>query len=155
MANYSIKDVQKLRQETGARVLDAKKALEEAGGDFQKAKTIVAERGLAIAEKKADRAVSEGYVASYTHATGKIGVLVEVLCETDFVAKNEEFQSMVRDLAMQVAAMNPETVEELLKQDFIKDPSQTVEKMVKALSGKIGEKMVVNRLVRFEVGQQE
>jgi elongation factor Ts len=152
MSNYSIKDVQKLRQETGARVLDAKKALEEAKGDFKEAKEIVAKRGLAIAEKKADRAVSQGYVASYNHATGKIGVLVEVLCETDFVAKNEEFQTMVRDLAMQVAAMNPENVEELLEQDFIKDPSQTVEKVVKSLSGKIGEKMVVSRIVRFEVG---
>lgn len=155
MANYSIKDVQKLRQETGARVLDAKKALEEAAGDFGKAKKIVAEKGLAIAEKKANRAVSQGYVASYTHATGKIGVLVEVLCETDFVAKNEEFQTMVRDLAMQVAAMNPENVEELLEQDFIKDPTKTVEKVVKSLSGKIGEKMVLNRFSRFEVGQAE
>ncbi|MBD3250261.1 MAG: translation elongation factor Ts [Candidatus Pacebacteria bacterium] len=154
MAKYTIEDIQKLRQATGARVLDCKKALQEAEGDFEKAQQIVSEKGLARAEKKADRNVSQGYIASYVHTTGKIATMVEVLCETDFVAKNEEFQTMARDIAMHISAMNPATVEELLEQDFVKDSDQTIEKLVKSLSGKIGERMVVSRFVRFEIGQE-
>lgn len=154
MADYSIKDIQQLREETGARVIDCKKALEEAQGNLEKAKEIVAAKGLARAEKKSDREVSQGYVASYTHNTGKVAAMVEILCETDFVAKNEEFQTMARDIAMQISAMNPANLKELLAQDFIKDPSVTIETLVKTLSGKIGERMVINRFVRFELSQE-
>ena len=154
MANYTVDDVTKLREETGAGMMDCKKALEEAGGDFAKATELVRERGLAKAEKKADRETSEGYIASYVHATNKIAAMVEILCETDYVARNEDFQAMAKNVALHVVAMNPDSVEELLKQEFVKDPSMTVEHMVKEVSGKIGEKFVVSRFVRYEVGQE-
>lgn len=150
-----MKDIKQLREETGARVLDCKKALEEAGGDLEKAKKIVAEKDLARAAKKSDRETKEGFIASYVHNTGKVGVLVEIQCETDFVAKNEDFRTMARNLAMQVAAMNPEDVESLLEQDYVKDPSQNVETYFKSVSGKIGENMVIERFVRYEVGESQ
>ncbi len=151
--SFTAADVKKLREETGAGMMECKKALDEANGDFDQAKAIVHQRGLAKAEKKADRETGEGYIASYVHATGKTAALVEILCETDFVARNPEFQTMARDIAMQVVAMSPENVEELLAQEFIKDPSHTIEDMVKSLSGKIGERFVVNRFVRYAVGE--
>jgi elongation factor Ts len=153
--SFSMDDLKKLREETGARVMDAKKALEEAKGDFAKAKKIVEEKGLARAEKTADRETKAGYVAHYIHSNGMIGSLVEMVCETDFVAKNEEFQKLGREIAMQIASMNPSDVKELLSQEFIRDGSVTIEHLVKALSGKIGEKMEVRRFVRFEVGKEE
>lgn len=145
-------DIKKLREATGARIMDAKKALEEAKGDFDKATKIVEEKGLARAEKTADRETKAGYVAHYVHTNGMIAALVEMVCETDFVAQNDEFRTLGRDIAMQVASMNPETVEELLSQEFIRDGSVTIQHLVKALSGKIGEKMEVRRFVRYEVG---
>ncbi len=151
--SYTAADVKQLREETGAGMMDCKKALDEAGGDYAKARDLVRERGLAKAEKKADRETKEGYIASYVHATGKNAVMVELLCETDFVGRNEEFRALGRDIAMQVSAMAPETVEELLAQEFIKDGSQTIEQMLKALSGKIGEKLMVGRFVRYVVGE--
>lgn len=151
--SYSASDVKTLREKTGAAIMDCKKALEEAQGDMQKAEELVKARGLAKAEKKADRETKEGYVASYVHATGKIAALVEILCETDFVARNPEFQDMAKQVAMQVTALNPETVEELLAQEYLRDPSVTIEQLVKQLSGKIGEKFVVSRFVRYAVGE--
>lgn len=148
----SMTDIKTLREKTGAGVMDAKKALEESSGDMKKAEALVKAKGMARAEKKADRETKEGYVASYVHTTGKVAALVEVQCETDFVARNEEFRSMAQSIAMQVASMNPETVEDLLAQDYIKDASQTIDQLVKALSGKIGEKCVVSRFVRYQVG---
>ncbi len=152
MSAFSAEDVKKLREETGAAIMDCKKALEESNGDMDKAREWVKQRGLAKAEKKADRETKEGYIASYVHSNNKVAALVEILCETDFVARNPEFQEMARGVAMQVASMNPASVEELLAQEFIKDPSLTIEQLVKGLSGKIGEKFVVQRFVRFEVG---
>jgi len=99
--------VKELREKTGAGMMDCKKALTESAGDVSKAITILRERGLAAAAKKADRAAHEGLVASYIHPGGKLGVLIEVNCETDFVARTDEFQELARDLAMQVAAANP------------------------------------------------
>ncbi len=150
----SASDIKKLREETGAGIMDCKKAMEEADGNYEKAKEIVRQKGMLRAEKKADRETKEGYVASYTHANNKIGVLVEILCETDFVARNPEFQTMARDVAMHVAAMKPADVAELLSQEFIRDGSKTIEELVKELSGKIGEKFVISRFVRFEVGRE-
>jgi elongation factor Ts len=148
----SVDEIKKLRAETGAGILDAKKALTESEGDYEKALEWVKQRGLARAEKKADRETKEGYVASYVHTNGKVATMVEVLCETDFVARNEDFRAVAKDIAMQVASMNPADVTELLAQDFIKG-SGTIEELVKGLSGKIGEKLVVNRFVRYMVGE--
>ena len=150
---FTARDIKKLREETGAGVMDCQKALKEADGNYQKAVEIVKAKGLAKAEKKADRETKEGFIGSYVHATGKIGALVEILCETDFVARNEELRTLAKDVAMQVVAMNPENLDELLKQEFIKDPSTTIEDLVKSLSGKLGEKLVLNRFQRLEVGE--
>lgn len=151
--SISMNEIKKLREETGARIMDCKKALEAAEGDMKKAKALVEEKGLARAEKTADRETKEGFIASYVHSNGLIGALVEIQCETDFVAANDEFRTMARDVAMQVVAMNPENVEELLAQDFIKDPSKNIELLIKSVSGKIGERMVLTRFVRYEVGK--
>ena len=152
--SYAVTDVKKLREESGAGMLDCKKALEEAKGSYNKAVEIVRKKGLARAEKKSDRETKEGYIASYVHMNNKVAALVEILCETDFVAKNDEFQKMAKDVAMHVVAMNPESVEALLKDDFVKDPSKTIEELVKGVSGKIGERFVINKFVRYEIGQK-
>ena len=153
MAKYTVADVKKLREETDAGMMDCKKALEEADGDYAKAVELVRERGLAKADKKADRETGEGYVASYVHSTGKIATLVELLCETDFVARNEEFRIVANEIAMQVAAMAPETAEELLAMDAIKREGETIESMIKGLSGKIGEKISLGRFTRLMIGE--
>jgi elongation factor Ts len=151
--SYTAADIKRLREETGAGMMDCKKALDEAKGNFDLAKEIVRERGLAKAEKKADRETNIGYVTSYVHSTNQVGCMVEILCETDFVARNPEFQALAKDIALQIVAMSPATVEELLAQDSIKNPSETIEQMLKVLSGKIGEKFVINRFVRYAVGE--
>ncbi|MDD4785292.1 MAG: translation elongation factor Ts [Candidatus Shapirobacteria bacterium] len=143
--------VKKIRAEMGLGIMEIKSALEEANGDETKAKQILKEKGFKKAESKAERETHQGRVATYTHSTGKIGVMVELLCETDFVAKHEDFLALTKDLCLQVAAMNPETVEDLMKQEFIKDPSKTIDEMVKALISKFGENMKINRFARFEI----
>ncbi|PZD93352.1 elongation factor Ts [Paenibacillus sambharensis] len=143
--------VKELREKTGAGMLDCKKALEEANGDLQKASELLREKGLAAAANKAGRAATEGVVESYIHAGGRIGVLVEVNCETDFVAKTDQFRDFVRDIAMQIAAANPRYVrrEEVPQEDLEKEkeilkaqalnegkPANIVEKMVEGRMGK-------------------
>ncbi|HPT66249.1 MAG TPA: translation elongation factor Ts [Candidatus Woesebacteria bacterium] len=149
--NKIIELVKKIRAELGLGIMEIKSALEEADGDEKKAKEILKEKGFKKAESKAERETHQGRVATYTHATGKIGVMVELLCETDFVAKHEDFLALTKDLCLQIAAMNPETVEDLMKQEFIKDPSKTIEEMVKTLISKFGENMKINRFARFEI----
>lgn len=151
--SISAADIKKLREMTGARIMDCKKAMEEAKGDFDKAKKIVEDKNMARTEKNADRETNAGYIASYVHNNCMTAALVEIVCETDFVAQNDEFRTMAQGIAMQVVAMNPENLEELLAQDFIKDPSKDIATVVKAVSGKIGEKMEIKRFVRYEVGQ--
>ena len=107
MAEFSAQDVKALRDRTGAGFMDCKRALEEAGGDIDKATGVLRERGLAAAAKKSGREAREGLISSYIHTGGRVGVLIEVNCETDFVARTEEFQKLVRDLAVQVAGLAP------------------------------------------------
>ena len=111
MADISAELVKQLRERTGAGFMDCKKALTEADGDLDKATTILRERGLAAAAKKSSREAREGLVSSYIHTGGRVGVLIEVNCETDFVARNEDFQKLVRDLAVQVAGLSPKYVD--------------------------------------------
>jgi elongation factor Ts len=146
-------DVAKLRNETGAGVMECKKALEDANGDYNKAKTILAGSADAIAKKKAERATKSGLVEAYVHA-GRIGVLIEVDCESDFVAKNADFKNLVHNLAMQIASMNPNSVEELLKQEYILDSSQIVDEYVKSIVLKIRENIQIKRFTRYEVGEE-
>jgi len=149
-----IEEIKKLREKTGAGVMDVKKALAEAKGNVKKAEEIIKKKGLDKAKKKADREVLSGLVYSYIHQTGKIGAMVEMACETDFVASNEKFKSLCKEMAMQVASKNPKDVEELLKQDYFRDTSKKVEDVIKELIGKIGENMKVVRFVRFELGEK-
>lgn len=157
MTEITAKDVAELRAATGAGVMDAKKALTDAGGDVAKATELLNERGLAKAAKKGEREAAEGVVHAYIHGGGKIGVLLELNCETDFVARNDEFQALANDLCLQIAASNPASVEgddetALLAQPFIKDPSQTVGDYVKQLIAKLGENIVIARFTRYELG---
>ena len=132
--------------------MDAKKALEQSAGDMAKAEEIIREKGLAKAESKADREAKAGLVYTYGHQ-GRVGVMVEVNCETDFVAKDPEFEALCKEIALQIASMNPESVEELLAQDYIRDGSKKIDDLVKALIGKVGENMQINRFVRYELGK--
>ncbi|MBD3279843.1 MAG: translation elongation factor Ts [Candidatus Pacebacteria bacterium] len=153
MAKITTQDIKKLRQATGARVMDCKKALTEAKGDFQKAQELVKAKGLARAEKKTDRQTKAGLIGNYVHTNGQIAALVELGCETDFVAQNQQFKKLAKQLAMQIVAMNPQDLKELLTQESIHDAQQTVAEQVKALSGKIGEKMEIKRFSRLAVGE--
>lgn len=143
--------VKKIRSETGLGIMEIKAALVEVDGDEKKAKEILKAKGYEKAEKRAERETHQGRVATYTHSTGKIGVMVEMLCETDFVAKNEDFVAVTKDLCLQIAAMNPKDTEELLEQEFIKDPSQKIKDLVTALNAKFGENIKVGRIARFEI----
>ena len=161
-------DVKRLRDETGAGVMDAKRALDEAEGNFDRAKGILRERGVAAAAKRAARETRQGMVECYIHGQGRIGALVEVQCETDFVARTDTFRTLARDIAMQVAAMNPlaltpdavpadhaGTAEEhaLLTQAFIKDGSKTIADLVADAVAQTGENIRVARFARFVLGE--
>ena len=148
----SIGEVKKLREKTGAGIADCRKALEESGGDFKKAEELLKSRGAEIASKKADRATGQGMVETYIHVGGKVGTMVEVNCETDFVAKTEEFKNLAHEVAMQVAAMDPKDVEELSKQEYIRDSSKTIDDLVKEVIAKVGENIKISRFIRFELG---
>ena len=194
----SAKDVAELRKRTGAGMMDCKKALEEAGGDMDKAGEMLRARGIAKAEKRAGRSASQGLVVNYMHHNGQVGVLVELNSETDFVARTEDFGQLARDIALHIASadpigINPEDIpadmlererriaEEqvaaegkpeairakivegklkkfvaertLLEQPFVKDDSKTIGQLVKEVSGKLGEAVVVRRFARFKIGE--
>ncbi|HVL25465.1 MAG TPA: translation elongation factor Ts [Thermomicrobiales bacterium] len=171
--------IKNLRERTGAGIMDSKRALEETGGNLDKAIDYLRQQGLAKAGKKADRAALQGLVDTYIHSQGRIGAMVEVNCETDFVARTEDFKKLTYDVAMQVAAMSPRfvSVDEvtdsdyvelekefgdretavkatvLLEQAFIKDPKKSIDDLVKEGISKLGENIVVRRFARFELGQ--
>jgi elongation factor Ts len=149
------KEVQRLRTETNAGVMDCKRALEDAKGDFEKAKGLLKERGLAAVAKKSGREAKEGVVASYIHAGGRKGALVEVASETDFVARSAEFQKLAQEIAMQVAAMSPKTIDELLEQSYIRDSGKTIKDLVTALAASVGENVSVRRIQRFAIGEAD
>ena len=145
--------IKKLREQTGAGVMDVKKALDEAKGDAAKALAILQSKGLEIAGKKSERATSQGRIESYIHGNPPmIGVLVELLCETDFVAKNEEFGKLAKEVAMQVASMNPADSQGLLKQEYIREPGKSVQDLLHEAIGKFGENIRVGRFIRYKLG---
>lgn len=147
--------IKELREKTGAGIMAAKGALEEANGDMTKAEEIIRAKGLAKAESKSDREVNSGRVYCYSHTTGRAAAMVEVACETDFVANTEEFENLCKEVAMQVCSMDPKTVEELMAQAYIRDGSQTIEQLVKALISKTGENIRVMRFARYKLGVAE
>ena len=140
-----------LREETGLSIMECQKALEEAGGDKAKAITLLKEKGAEIATKKSNRALGAGVIVSYIHTGETVGVMIELLCETDFVAKNPEFKSVARDISMHIAAMNPSDTTELLGQPFIKDPGQKISDLINNTVQKFGERTEVGRFVRFSI----
>jgi elongation factor Ts len=163
----SIEAVKELRNRTNVGIADCNKALLEVGGDMEKAIEFLKQRGAAIAETKKDVAATEGVIEAYTHHTKHIGALVELNCETDFVARTAEFKELAHDLAMQIAATSPQflTSEEmppkaetdpqatcLLSQPFIKDPTKTVQDIIAETIAKVGENIKVRRFARFELG---
>ena len=198
MTKISLDLIKQLRERTAAGFSDCKKALEEAGGDIEKAIDILRKRGLAIAAKRASKEAGEGVVAAYIHSNKKIGVLVEINCETDFVARTDEFQEFAHNIAMQIAATNPVAISRdqvpqeilerekkiyeeqlresgkpehiipkiiegklekfykenvLLEQDFIKNPEITIQDLLNELIAKTGEKIVIKRFCRYQIGE--
>jgi elongation factor Ts len=145
--------LKKLRNETLVSIADCRKALDEAKNDYKKALEILRKNGLEKAAKKANRETRQGIVESYIHQNGRVGALVEVSCETDFVARTDIFKNLVHEIGMQIAAMNPKDVKVLLAQEYIRDASRTIESMIKEVIAKLGENIVVKRFQRFEVGE--
>ncbi len=160
--------VKELREQSGAGVMDCRKALVKAAGDTDKALQILREVGLLLAKKKAERSATEGVIEAYIHCGGHIGALIEVNCETDFVARTEEFKGLAHNLAMQVAAMNPQFISEdeipeeadiepqaacLLLQPYIKDNSKTVQDIIIETIARLGENIKVGRFAKFELGR--
>lgn len=141
--------LKRLRNETGVSIADCRRALEETNNDYKKALTWLKKHGLEKAEKKADRETSQGLVESYIHQNGRVGAIIEILCETDFVARTQEFKHLAHEIAMQVAAMNPKNVDVLLKQEYIRDSSKTIETLIKETITKLGENIVIKRFTRF------
>ena len=152
--------IKELREETGLSFAQIKKALDEVGGDKAKALAVLSQYSAAQAEKKADRELAAGVVSAYVHSTGTIGVLLELGCETDFVAKNEEFVALAHDIAMHICAMAPTSINNedglgeetsLMKQSFIKNPELTVEQKIQAAVQKFGENTKVIRFSRYSI----
>lgn len=143
-------DIQKLREETGAGIMDCKRALTEANGDFEAAKQFIHSQGLAKAEKKVERVTGAGILESHIH-NGRIGVLLEMRCETDFVARGDMMKSLAHDVAMHISAMAPAGLDALLAQPYVRDDSVTVAALVKGLVAKTGENIRIERFARFEI----
>lgn len=147
----SIDLIKQLRDQTGVSVAQCKQALEKAGGDSQKAMEILREQSKAIVDKKAQAETKEGLIEAYVHTNAKIGALLELNCQTDFVARNADFKALAKDLAMQIAASEAESVEGLLAQPFIKDPSKTVQDLINENIAKLGENIKINRFAKFSI----
>ena len=165
--DISAEMVKELRQKTGAGVMDCKKALTDAKGNFDKACEIIAQKGLATAKKKSDRTAEQGVIECYVHTGSHLGVMVEINCETDFVARTPEFKSLAHDIALQISAMSPQYICKedipaaekvdpqvacLLLQPFIKDPAKSIQDIVTETIAKTGENIKVRRFIRFELG---
>jgi len=164
----STDSIKELREKCGAGVIECRNVLIETGGDIEKALCILKERGFVKAAKKAERVTKQGLVEAYIHAGGRIGAMVELNCETDFVARTPDFKELAHNIAMQVAAMSPTYITEeevpanaevvaetdcLLKQPYIRDPSVTINDIIVALIAKVGENIRVGRIARFELGK--
>jgi elongation factor Ts len=148
-----IEQIKRLRQLTGVGITDAKKALADAGGDFDKALAAMRAQGLTKAEKRSEREARAGLIGTYSH-DGRIGVVVEVNCETDFVAKTDEFKELVKDVCLHIAASDPKDTDELNEQPFVKDAETSVGDYVKQHIAKLGENIVIRRFSRLELGQR-
>jgi len=162
--------IKELRNQSGAGIMDCRSALLDTEGNMEKATRVLKEKGLAKAQKKAERATTQGLIEAYIHTAGRIGAMIEVNCETDFVARTDEFKELAHCLAMQVAALSPQFISEeevpegadmelqeacLLLQPYIKDPARTVQDVIIETIAKVGENIRVSRFVRFELGNRD
>lgn len=160
--------IRELRERTGAGIMDCKRVLEQFEGSLEKAEEALREKGIAKAGSKADRVTSEGLIESYIHAGGRIGAMVEINCETDFVARTPEFRELIHNVAMQIAAMSPRYLSKdqlpegtdlpaqevcLLEQPFIKDPSRSINELVLDVIARVGENVQIRRFERFGLGE--
>ena len=166
--DISVTQIKELREQSGAGVMACRSLLVETNGDIEQALQILKEKGILKAQKKAERSVNQGLIETYIHTGGRIGALVEVNCETDFVARTDEFKELAHDLAMQVAAMPPQFITQdeaseesdidlqtacLLLQPYIKDPTKTIQDLILETIAKVGENIKVSRFARFELGK--
>lgn len=145
----SMDEIKALREETGVSIMKCKQALEETNGDMDKAREVLREISSKAAAKKADRELAAGIVQAYVHPNKSMGVLIKLSCETDYVAMNEDFISLAGDIAMHIAAMMPESVEDLLEQPFVKNPEITIAKLIEEATLKIGERIDVAEFTRY------
>ncbi len=155
--------IKELREKTGAGIMECKRAVDDALGDLAVAEKLLKERGLALAAKKAGRDASQGLIDSYVHA-GRVGAMIELNCETDFVARTDDFRTLAREIAMQVAAMNPTRISAaedsnngdvpLLDQPYIRDNSKTIQQLLNETIARVRENIVIRRYARFELGGQ-
>lgn len=143
--------IKQLREQTGGGIADCKKALEQSKSDIKKAAEFLKQWGIQKSEKKEGRETRQGIVESYIHAQGKVGVLLTLFCETDFVARNGEFKQLAHEICLQIASMNPKSAEELLQQEYIRDGKMKIGDLIKSTIGKIGENIKVGEFVRFEI----
>ena len=168
MSDVSLEQIKTLREQTNAGIMDCKNALTESNGDMSKAAEILKQKGLLTASKKSSRVTSEGLIECYIHTGGRVGAMIELNCETDFVARTPEFKELAHSLAMQVAAMAPiyldydsaptsesVTPEEscLMEQSFIKDPTTTIRDLINDTVGRVGENIRIKRFQRFTLGE--
>ena len=164
----SIESIKALREKTGAGIMDCKRALQQMNGKLDDAETILREKGVASAAARTGRAANQGLIDSYIHSGGRIGAMIELNCETDFVARTGDFGRLAHDLAMQVAAMSPRYVDRaevpegeeanpeevcLMQQPFIRDPAKTVQDLVSEVAGKLGENVKIRRFIKFSLGE--
>ena len=151
--DITAEQVKKIREETGAPVMEIRRALMDANGDGERAKEILKERGLEKAAEREERETAQGLIEAYVHPDARVGALVHIACETDFVARTDEFKTLAHELAMQVASMNPQSVEELLKQEYIRDSTKKISELVSEVIAKTGENIQVKHIARFELGE--
>lgn len=150
----NVKDIKKLREETGAGVLEVKQALEDSGGDYKKAHEELMKKVGSKAAKKSERVTKDGLIVSYIHAGGRVGTLVYMACETDFVARTEDFQKLCKEIAMQAATGDYKTVEELLNDEYIRDPSKKISDLINETIAKVGEKIEIRKFIKYGVGEE-
>lgn len=143
--------IKRIREKTGYSIMECKDALEETDGNEEKALKILEKKGEEKADKKSERATKQGLVEAYVHTNGKIGVILEINCETDFVARNEKFKELAHDISMHIAAMNTQDLEELLNQPFIKDESKTIKDLITDAVAKLGENIKIGKFFRLEI----
>ncbi|HAI62857.1 MAG: Elongation factor Ts [candidate division WWE3 bacterium GW2011_GWF2_41_45] len=149
----NIKDIKNLREETGAGVLEVKQALENFAGDYTKAKEELMKKVGAKAAKKSERVTKDGLIFSYLHAGGRVGTMIYMACETDFVAKTEDFQKLCKEVAMQAATGDYSSVEDLLNDEYIREPSKKISDLLNEVTAKVGEKIELKKFIKYSVGE--